>query len=46
MAATLTAVPKAEQQSVIRFLRLENVLGSEIHARMYICCVRLYHGVE
>ncbi len=35
MAATQTAVPKDEQQSVIRFLTLENVSGSEVHVRMF-----------
>ncbi len=33
MTATLTAVPKNEQQGVIRFLRLQNILGSEIHVK-------------
>ncbi len=34
MAATLTAVPKDKQQSVIRFLTLENISGTEIHVIM------------
>ncbi len=41
MAATLTTVSKDEQQNVIWFLTLENVLGSEIHTR--ICMV---YGVQ
>ncbi len=36
MAVTPTAVPKEKQRSVIRFLTLENVLFSEIHARMCV----------
>ncbi len=36
MKATLTAVPKDEQQSVTLFLTIENVLGSEIHTRMHV----------
>ncbi len=32
----LTGIPKDEQQSVIQFLTLENVLGSEINT---ILCV-------
>ncbi len=34
MRMTSIAVPNDEQQSVIRFLMLENDLGGEIHARM------------
>ncbi len=41
MTATLTVVPKDEQQSVIWFLMLENVSNSEIHVRM--CVV---YGIE
>ncbi len=41
VAATLTAVPKDKQRSVIRFLTLENVLGSEIYVRM-----RMVNGTE
>ncbi len=36
IAVTQTAVPKDEEQSVIYFLMLENVLGSEIYARMCV----------
>ncbi len=41
MAVTLTAVPKEEGRSVIWFLALQNVSGSENHTRM--CAV---HGVQ
>ncbi len=33
---TPTAVSKDKQQSVIQFLMLENVSGSEIHTRMCV----------
>ncbi len=33
---TLTAVPKNKQRSVIQFLTLENVSGSEIHTEMRV----------
>ncbi len=36
MATTLTAVLKDEQRSVVWFLILENISGSEIHTRMYV----------
>ncbi len=36
MAVIPTAVPKDERQSVVCFLTLENVLGSEIYARMCV----------
>ncbi len=36
LAATPTAVRKNKRQSDIRFLMLESVSGSEIHARMCV----------
>ncbi len=36
LASTLPAVPNDEQWTVIRFLMLENVSGSEIHMRMCV----------
>ncbi len=42
MAVTWTAVPKDKQQGVIWFFRLENVLDSEIHMRMYV----RYHKIN
>ncbi len=47
MTATPPAVPKDEQRSVIQFLRLENVSGSEIQMRM--CMVygkECYHKIN
>ncbi len=46
MAATLTAVPKDTKQSVIWFLMLESVLGSEIRVRKCVvyspeCCHKI-----
>ncbi len=41
---TLTAVPKDEQRSVIQFIILKNVSGSEIHVRMCVMCV--VYGVQ
>ncbi len=38
---TLTVVPKDKQQSVIRFLMLENVSGSG-----GVCCAECYHKIN
>ncbi len=47
MEATLTAVPKDEQLSVIWFLMLENVSGSEIHWRPRVVYgVQCYHKIN
>ncbi len=42
MAATLIAVPKDEQWSVIQFLLVENVSTSETHERMCAVYGALY----
>ncbi len=49
MTATQTAVPKGEQSSVVWFLTLENVSGSEIHTKKCVCSVwhaECYHKIN
>ncbi len=48
LAETPTAVPKDKQQSLIWFLTLENVSGSEIHARMRVVYgyAKCYHKIN